>query len=1200
MSDVGKIEVSLVLNGAESFPNDVKRAADSLDKISVSLDKYGGSTKTARSHTNSLLATMRDYTIIFGGAHHAIQMVNDALVSLPRSILSNNAALERNKVLLSGMETGANSFAEAQRKANDELSGLLKTSAKAPYSLDAILDSYTKLRTGGIDNTVESMKALMDTASMSGATSDQLKHASVAIQQMAGKGVISMEELRGQLGEAVPQAMNIMSRAVGMNMNDMVKLISTGGMEATSALKLFFREMKLENDGAAIDIADTWTGTVEQIKKTWSMLVSDNGNGSEFFSAMKSELTELNSALKTNEAKRMVSDIDSSLASLVRGVATASKSIYNNFDNISYALAGLFAFKTTASGVSALSAAFMPLRTAVSNMFFEFDKFDRKQAEAIANVAKRKDAIAAINKAYNDSIRLGLQSTDVMKQAYAAERDAALKAANEIGNTSRSLNLLNGSMNAVKAGASALYTAIGGAFGLAVITITGILVLMDKYIWSQDRLNQKLMETKGLNATIDELERSRLNVGNLNNAKKDVDASKAALKLLEDQQKREGVTGNGFTQMEIERSKVSLQQAEARLQVAQDENKLNLEINRTAQSSVDDQNRMNGSLLVEQQIREQIKKTQDEMKQTKISTLEKYKGEADTPEKRAKISTADAAAEKNELDAQVQIYQGALDKYQSKLDEFREKNKGINLLDSKNNGLNRDYQQLIGSVSTLNEKLTDTKLLAAQPRGVLETFTPKKAKQDADPGKTVEDNIDIQIAKLQEKYRALQSNTDMETKSAELEARIANGQFKGKSDSFIESLREKYKLADELGNKVKDYQSDLKVASEAEKGIINQTVALRKKVAKSDVDSNNPFLQWKKTSESEKAALDERISQMEKVGQYNEKARKEVAEATQLIAQMDQNNMEDMISEKDKELTKSLMSTRQAARAQHDDELQHLEAFRIEIEKMQNSPAKTHMMQQINDVRTKMNSAYDQNNDPFKKWLKSSQDLAENLDTKLMGSFDGVFDAVAAKIVDTTTNFGDMIRSLCDDLQKYVVKLALIEALKAAITGFGGGNYLSSLGLGGGSTTTGVGQSVSAMGSGSGGVGASYSSMPSFDISNFANGGIMTEFGSLPLKKYANGGVASSPQVALFGEGKMNEAYVPLPDGRTIPVTMQGGQQQVSPIGVSVNVINQSGTQLDAEQSSAPRFDGESYIVDVVLRNISRPGTLRTAVKGAK
>lgn len=63
------------------------------------------------------------------------------------------------------------------------------------------------------------------------------------------------------------------------------------------------------------------------------------------------------------------------------------------------------------------------------------------------------------------------------------------------------------------------------------------------------------------------------------------------------------------------------------------------------------------------------------------------------------------------------------------------------------------------------------------------------------------------------------------------------------------------------------------------------------------------------------------------------------------------------------------------------------------------------------------------------------------------------------------------------------------------------------------------------------------------DISSiaFAKGGVMTSHGNLPLRQYAAGGVAHSAQVAVFGEGRKPEAYVPLEDGRTIPVTVDGG-----------------------------------------------------------
>ena len=68
-------------------------------------------------------------------------------------------------------------------------------------------------------------------------------------------------------------------------------------------------------------------------------------------------------------------------------------------------------------------------------------------------------------------------------------------------------------------------------------------------------------------------------------------------------------------------------------------------------------------------------------------------------------------------------------------------------------------------------------------------------------------------------------------------------------------------------------------------------------------------------------------------------------------------------------------------------------------------------------------------------------------------------------------------------------------------------------------------------------------------IFKFAQGGVMTSAGTVPLKKYASGGVANRPQLALYGEGSKPEAYVPLPDGRRIPVALQGQDKMRDAMG---------------------------------------------------
>lgn len=93
--------------------------------------------------------------------------------------------------------------------------------------------------------------------------------------------------------------------------------------------------------------------------------------------------------------------------------------------------------------------------------------------------------------------------------------------------------------------------------------------------------------------------------------------------------------------------------------------------------------------------------------------------------------------------------------------------------------------------------------------------------------------------------------------------------------------------------------------------------------------------------------------------------------------------------------------------------------------------------------------------------------------------------------------------------------------------------------------------SMGGMGGGMGGGGGMLGMLGG--LFGFAKGGIMSPNGPLPLKTYAKGGIAKKPQVAVFGEGRQNEAFVPLPDGKTIPVTMNGSGENG---GVTVRDIN--------------------------------------------
>ena len=94
----------------------------------------------------------------------------------------------------------------------------------------------------------------------------------------------------------------------------------------------------------------------------------------------------------------------------------------------------------------------------------------------------------------------------------------------------------------------------------------------------------------------------------------------------------------------------------------------------------------------------------------------------------------------------------------------------------------------------------------------------------------------------------------------------------------------------------------------------------------------------------------------------------------------------------------------------------------------------------------------------------------------------------------------------------------------------------------------------------------------------------------MQLKKYSRGGIANSPQVAVFGEGSQPEAYVPLPDGRTIPVTMDnksGGGGQV--INIS-NHVDARGADSGVEERIQRAMQQSSEQTTANIQNLMRRG----------
>jgi hypothetical protein len=156
---------------------------------------------------------------------------------------------------------------------------------------------------------------------------------------------------------------------------------------------------------------------------------------------------------------------------------------------------------------------------------------------------------------------------------------------------------------------------------------------------------------------------------------------------------------------------------------------------------------------------------------------------------------------------------------------------------------------------------------------------------------------------------------------------------------------------------------------------------------------------------------------------------------------------------------------------------------------------------------------------------------------------------------------------------------ALVKAIGQAIGSFAPTGGTPSGASGGPAITDGPGFKLNYTPSGS--LPSDATSMSNY---GFAKGGIMSSAGPTPLQRYARGGVARSPQLAMFGEGSRPEAYVPLPDGRSIPVTMSNGGGNVN--NISVNVAIEGGqTQTQTSAGGKDNTEDQTRRLGVAISN---------------
>lgn len=316
-----KRELKSVEGDLARFNQKVQVTDNQLRKLNTAQDVLIGGFRGAVVALSSLQTMFYQYAFFLGG--------------FTSQVIKSGAELQKLTYLMRGLSTATTETGKAMEAA-DNVNFIRNMAKEAPYSLSVLSDAFTKLKVGGIEPTNGSLQALIDTAARFGKSGDDISRGAVAIQQMASKGVISMEELRQQLAEAVPTAFEDMANALGVSTVELNKKIGDGVVDSKIALAALFREWEIQNKGAAKNLMNTWDGQLS-ILKTSFFDFANTINGFDkkgdavkggFFDTMTQTVKELSGFLASADGKTFAKDLGEGMTTALGAVTSVVKILY--------------------------------------------------------------------------------------------------------------------------------------------------------------------------------------------------------------------------------------------------------------------------------------------------------------------------------------------------------------------------------------------------------------------------------------------------------------------------------------------------------------------------------------------------------------------------------------------------------------------------------------------------------------------------------------------------------------------------------------------------------------------------------------------------------------------------------------------------------------------------------------------------------
>jgi len=211
--------------------------------------------------------------------------------------------------------------------------------------------------------------AIAEASAVLGLSTERTSLVFQALQQMIAKGRITAEELRQQLGESLPMAMQAMADAVGVGTGELNKMMEAGGLLSTKVLPKFAAQIRSDLAPSVIGATTSMRAEIERLSNAWFL--------------MKVEFQE---AKISDELKAGIKWLSSMIMALPKIVMLFVRSLFVVKKVLTDTIALFLPFKETMQGLEvsgkAIANSFVLVGKQVSKVFDMLKKMSAATNEA--------------------------------------------------------------------------------------------------------------------------------------------------------------------------------------------------------------------------------------------------------------------------------------------------------------------------------------------------------------------------------------------------------------------------------------------------------------------------------------------------------------------------------------------------------------------------------------------------------------------------------------------------------------------------------------------------------------------------------------------------------------------------------------------------------------------------------------------------